>query len=59
MHCTWGQVVWVGDLVGSLHCVFRKTINSHSAFLYQGVLLDTNELSGKPDEMLEGDLVMD
>ena len=40
------------------HCVvfLGKTLCSHSASLHPGVQMGTSKLSGKPDEMLGGDL---
>ena len=40
------------------HCVvfLGKTLNSHSASLHSGVLMDICEPAGKPDEMLGADL---
>ena len=36
-----------------------KIIDSHHASLNPGVSMGTGELSGKPDEMLGGNLVME
>ena len=43
------------------HCVvfLGKILNSHIAFLYPGVEMGTEELSGNPGKILGGNLAME